>query len=152
MDALFQKSYLAFFMDEFTPEWIFKSKNHNWFGWQFGYSLKNLVLKNSELELEYNWTDQRIYMHKYPINDFYNHGNPLGFWAGPHAQEFLLNYYINFGDKTFKIHFSNSKRGLNTRNMVKDNYMDSQSPRFESGYEKRTITSINFRIVINFRF
>ena len=141
----FQKLYLAFFMDEFTPEWIFKSKNHNWFGWQFGYSLENLILQNSELELEYNWTDQRIYMHKYSINDFYNHGYPLGFWAGPHAQEFLLNYYINFGDKTFKIHFSNSKRGLNTRNMVKDNYVDSQSPRFESGYEKRTVTSINFK-------
>ena len=31
-------------------------------------------------------------MHKYDINDFYNHQQPLGFWAGPHAQEFLVNY------------------------------------------------------------
>ena len=27
-----QASYLAFYMDEFTPEWLFKTKNHNWFG------------------------------------------------------------------------------------------------------------------------
>ena len=40
-----------------------------------------------ELQLEYNFTDQRIYMHKYPINDFYSNEKPLGFWAGPHAQE-----------------------------------------------------------------
>ena len=56
-----QKTYVSFFMDEFTPEWIFKSKNHNWFGWQFGYNIKDLILKNSELQIEYNWTDQRIY-------------------------------------------------------------------------------------------
>ena len=66
-----QKTYVSFFMDEFTPEWIFKSKNHNWFGWQFGYNIKDLILKNSELQIEYNWTDQRIYMHKYDINDFW---------------------------------------------------------------------------------
>ena len=40
-----QGSYIGFFMDEFTPEWLLKSKNHNWFGLQLGYYLKDLILK-----------------------------------------------------------------------------------------------------------
>ena len=141
-----QKTYLSFFMDELTPEWIFKSKNHNWFGWQFGYSMRDVILKGSELQIEYNWTDQRIYMHKYTINDFYNHNHPIGFWAGPHAQELLFNYITYFGERVFKFHFSKIKRGLNTKEMVKDNYQDMQLNRYEKGYEERTLVSINFKI------
>ena len=95
-----QGSYIGFFMDEITPEWLLKSKNHNWFGLQIGYYIKDLILRNSKLQLEYNWTDQRIYRHKYDINDFYNHQQPLGFWAGPHAEEFLVDY-----NKYFKSFF-----------------------------------------------
>ena len=84
-------------------------------------------------------------MHKYSVNDFYSHGQPLGFWAGPHAQEFLLNYYIDHGDNIIKIHLSSTKRGMNTRYMVEDNYKDTQSKRFDLGYEERTIATINFR-------
>lgn len=140
-----QKSYVSFFMDEFTPEWIFKSKNHNWFGWQFGYNIKDLILKNAELQIEYNWTDQRIYMHKYDINNFYSHSHPLGFWAGPHAKEFLCNYSTYFGDSLLKFHFSKTKRGMNTREMVEDNYKDLQLERYREGYEERTLTSISLK-------
>ena len=146
-----QKMYVSFFMDEFTPEWIFKSKNHNWFGWQFGYSMKGLIWKKSELQIEYNWTDQRIYMHKYEINDFYNHQHPLGFWAGPHAEELLFNYVVNFGDRFLKFHFSKTKRGLNTREMVEDNYQDMQLERYKEGYEERTLISINFETPSNIK-
>ena len=146
-----QKMYVSFFMDEFTPEWIFKSKNHNWFGWQFGYSMKGLIWKKSELQIEYNWTDQRIYMHKYDINDFYNHQHPLGFWAGPHAEELLFNYVVNFGDRFLKFHFSKTKRGLNTREMVEDNYQDMQLERYKEGYEERTLISINFETPSNIK-
>ena len=146
-----QKMYVSFFMDEFTPEWIFKSKNHNWFGWQFGYSMKDLIRKKSELQIEYNWTDQRIYMHKYEINDFYNHQHPLGFWAGPHAEELLFNYVVNFGDRFLKFHFSKTKRGLNTREMVEDNYQDMQLKRYKEGYEERTLISINFETPSNIK-
>ena len=146
-----QKMYVSFFMDEFTPEWIFKSKNHNWFGWQFGYSMKGLIWKKSELQIEYNWTDQRIYMHKYDINDFYNHQHPLGFWAGPHAEELFFNYVVNFGDRFLKFHFSKTKRGLNTREMVEDNYQDMQLERYREGYEERTLISINFETPSNIK-
>ena len=88
----------------------FKSKNHNWFGWQFGYSMKDVILKGSKLQIEYNWTDQRIYMHKYTINDFYNHKHPIGFWAGPHAQELLFNTLLILR-KSSQISFFKIKRG-----------------------------------------
>ena len=142
----FQGSYIAFFMDEFTPEWLLKSKNHNWFGLQLGYYLKNLIFKNSKLQIEYNWTDQRIYMHKYDINDFYNHQQPLGFWAGPHAEEFLVNYQNYFKKKFLKLHFSHTKRGLNNRDMVADNYKDMQSDRFSLGSEERLIFSTDLKV------
>ena len=146
-----QKTYVSFFMDEFTPEWIFKSKNHNWFGWQFGYNMKDVILKKSELQIEYNWTDQRIYMHKYDINDFYNHQHPLGFWAGPHAEELLFYYVTNFGDRVLKFHFSKTKRGLNSRTMVEDNYQDMQLKRYEEGYEERSLISISFKTPSNIK-
>ena len=146
-----QKMYVSFFMDEFTPEWIFKSKNHNWFGWQFGYSMKDLIWKKSELQIEYNWTDQRIYMHKYEINDFYNHQHPLGFWAGPHAEELLFNYITYFKKRVLKFHFSKTKRGLNSREMVEDNYKDMQLKRYEEGSEERSLISIGFKTPSNIK-
>ena len=111
-------------MDEFTPECLFKSKNHNWFGWQFGYAIKDLGLKNSELQIEYNWTDQRIYMHKYDINDFYNHQHPLGFWAGPHAEE-LLFYYQNYSNEI--ITRSKTLELRNKMNLVKSNSINNSN-------------------------
>ena len=142
----FQGSYIAFFMDEFTPEWLLKSKNHNWFGLQLGCYFKDLISKNSKLQIEYNWTDQRIYMHKYDINDFYNHQQPLGFWAGPHAEEFLVNFENYFKSFFLKLHFSHTKRGLNSRNMVVDNYKDTQSDRYSLGTEKRLIYSVDLKV------
>ena len=142
----FQGSYISFYMDELTPEWLLKQKNHNWFGLQLGYFLKDLFSKNSKLQIEYNWTDQRIYMHKYGINDFYSHQQPLGFWAGPHAEEFLVSYEKYFKSFFLEFHFSHTKRGLNTRDMVADNYKDTQSDRFDLGSEKRMILYTNLNI------
>ena len=86
------KLYFGFFMDELTPEWIFSSKNHNWFAWQFGFNANNIFFNSETIFIEYNWTDQRIYKHKFNVNDYYSHEQPLGYWAGPHAQEFLAYY------------------------------------------------------------
>ena len=90
-------------------------------------------------------------MHKYDINDFYNHQHPLGFWAGPHAEELLFNYVVNFGDRFLKFHFSKTKRGLNTREMVEDNYQDMQLKRYKEGYEERALISINFETPSNIK-
>ena len=136
-----QKIYIAFFMDELTPEWIFNKKNHNWFAWQVGYKAKN-ILFNDNISFEYNWTDQRIFKHKYKVNDYYSHGQPLGFWAGPHAKEYLFDYYLTKGEHVFSIFYSLVKRGASTEQMVEENYNDIQSERYENGYEKSSIIKI----------
>ena len=77
--------YASLFVDEWRPEWTFKKNNRNWFGYQFGILKDNLISFNDFFQLEYNWTDHRIYKHKFPINDSYTYNYPIGFWAGPHA-------------------------------------------------------------------
>ena len=45
------------------------------------------------------------------MNDFYSHGFPLGFWAGPHAEEFFFSYNIDLIDMEWMIKISDAKRG-----------------------------------------
>jgi len=122
--------YLSFFMDELTPEWLFNSKNHNWFAWQIGFNSKSFLKRSIDWGFEYNWTDQRIYKHKFDVNDFYSHNSPLGFWAGPHAQEFILYANKNFKDIKINFTITTLKRGLNDNSSVLDNYKDKYLPRF----------------------
>ena len=131
------KLYFSFFMDELTPEWIFSSKNHNWFAWQFGFNANNIFFNSETIYIEYNWTDQRIYKHKFSVNNYYSHEQPLGYWAGPHAQEFLINYKLIIKNNTIFFEYHDVKRGLSTRSMVVDNYIDKQAKRFENGSEKK---------------
>ena len=129
--------YFGFFMDELTPEWIFKKKNHNWFAWQFGFSKKDFLLKGTSFIFEYIWTDQRIYKHKYPFNDFYSYETPLGFWAGPHAEEFLIDYNLAFKNNIVRIGSSIVKRGNIGNDLVQGNYQDTYNPRYFDGYEHK---------------
>ena len=122
--------YLSFFMDELTPEWLFKKNNGNWFAWQFGFDLKNIFSKSDYLKCEYNWADHRVYKHKYSINDYYSHDQPLGFWAGPHAEEFILSYGVKFKEIKFESKLLNAKRGQLTNQMVEDNYNSVYYPRY----------------------
>jgi hypothetical protein len=127
--------YLSFFMDEFTPEWLLKKKNHNWFAWQFGFHSDKIFKKNISLGIEYNWTDQRVYKHKFMINDFYSHNQPLGFWAGPHAQEFVSYITGDILDTKIYIELSSLKRGKTKQISIESNYQDLQSKRFDDSFE-----------------
>ena len=140
-----QKFYVGFFMDELTPEWIFNSKNHNWFAYQIGYGLDHLIFQNSSFILEYNWTDQRIYKHKYKINDFYSHSEPLGFWAGPHSEELLAYYSFSMNYFEVIINYSEVKRGLVSNETTITNYNDTYNPRYSDGYELRNYFSAKIR-------
>jgi len=139
--------YIGFFMDELTPEWLFRDNNHNWFSWQFGINLKKIFSNSDVLILEYNWTDHRIYMHKFPINDYYSHSQPLGYWAGPHAEEFLLNYKYGFNDYQIDIILSNVKRGSLTQDMIYNKYHDIIDQRFsgDPGYEQKSILKFDIQ-------
>lgn len=135
--------YLSFFMDELTPEWIFKKDNHNWFAWQFGLNMKNILFKSDYFTCEYNWTDHRIYKHKFPVNDYYSHDQPLGFWAGPHAEEFIVSYEAQFKIMKFLSKLSIAKRGQLTEQMLEDNYNSVSYTRYTGiiPFESRIVFS-----------
>ncbi|SVA96153.1 uncharacterized protein METZ01_LOCUS149007, partial [marine metagenome] len=137
--------YLGFYMDELTPEWLFRNNNHNWFAWQFGLNWQKLLSESDEIVCEYNWTDHRIYKHKFPINDYYSHDQPLGYWAGPHAEELLVQY--QYGLHSYQIHltFSNAKRGALTEEMLYNKYHDIEDQRFsgDPGHEQISLLRID---------
>ena len=55
----------SLFVDEWRPEWTFKDKNRNWFGYQIGLIGTNILSENDKVQLEYTWTDHRIYRHRF---------------------------------------------------------------------------------------
>ena len=123
--------YGSFLIDEWRPSLTFnKNKERNWFAYQLGTKGKNLFINNDNLILEYTWTDHRVYRHRFEINDYYNHGYPLGFWAGPHSEELFLNYNFEKFNFLFEIKYSNAKRGLLTEEMLTNQYID-QNDDFE---------------------
>ncbi|MAR15057.1 MAG: hypothetical protein CMG21_01180 [Candidatus Marinimicrobia bacterium] len=138
--------YGAFLMDEWRPSVTFnKDKERNWFAYQLGARFENLFLNDDFIKIEYNWTDHRIYRHRFPINDYYNHGYPIGFWAGPHSEELFLNYTFEIFDFIFKVNYSNAKRGLLTEEMLDNQYHnESDFERYSDGYE--SISLLNFTI------
>ena len=123
--------YGSFLMDEWSPPYTFIKDNQNWFGWQFGVQLENVTGKENSLQAEYTWTDHRIYKHKFQINDSYSWGYPIGFWAGPHAEELYIKSESNFPQFTITLVFSNTKRGEITPMMLADQYgRPNENPKF----------------------
>ena len=59
---------------------------------------------------------------RFSVNDFYSWGYPVGFWAGPHAQELYADYSFSLGDNQIEILISNAKRGEFTDSMRIDQY------------------------------
>ena len=103
------KLILLLFIDEWRPEWTFDKINRNWFGYQIGLNRSNVFIPGDDIfKLEYNWTDHRIYRHRFPINDSYSNGYSLGFWAGPHSEE-CLAIYITTDNFTFNFILQTSK-------------------------------------------
>ena len=105
------KFYATIFMDEWAPEKTFSKDNRNWFAYQSGLTCVQLLNNSDKLRLEFTWTDSRIYHHRFQVNDYYSHEYPLGFWGGPHAEEFYFSYYINMLDVDWSLNISNAKRG-----------------------------------------
>ena len=119
--------YGAFLIDEWRPATTFDTNERNWFAYQFGIKSNNLFFKNDEALIEYTWTDHRIYRHRFSINDFYNHGYPIGFWGGPHAEELFLNYSFEKFNLTFDIEYSFAKRGELSNEMLANQYSNNQA-------------------------
>ena len=138
--------YGALLIDEWTPAITFEKRNRNWFGYQLGFKSNNIYFNQDSFRIEYTWTDHRIYRHRYEINDFYNHDYPLGFWGGPHAQEFYSNYSFKLNEIFFNLTYSNAKRGILSDEMLTKQYTNSLEnfKRFGDGYEQ--ISNLELRI------
>ena len=140
--------YGVLLVDEWSPPYTFDKDNRNWFGWQAGLEKHGLLLPESSLRLEYTWADHRIYRHRFSINDFYSYGYPLGFWAGPHAEELYIDYRFALGKNHMEFIYSNSKRGKLTAAMLDDQYdRPNDSPpiyvRFSGRTESKQVLSIS---------
>tara|TARA_B100000029_G_scaffold343795_1_gene336215 strand:+ start:604 stop:1944 length:1341 start_codon:yes stop_codon:yes gene_type:complete len=131
-------------IDELSPGIIFEKNNRNWIGWQFGFNKKNFLLNKSNLNFEYSWTDHRIYRHRFPINDYYSWGYPIGFWAGPHAQEFYIDYNIEFDNNLISISYSDAKRGELSEQMMIDQYQTRYYDRFSNITENKKSIIIKY--------
>ena len=134
--------YGSLLIDEWAPTYTFEKDNNNWFGWQTGIELKNVVLSESKMHIEYTWTDHRIYRHRFPVNDYYSWGYPVGFWAGPHAEEIYISYSFNISDNYIRMRFSDAKRGKLTYDMLEAQYSTPNEhrpiyERFSEGLEEK---------------
>ena len=134
--------YAVLFIDEWRPEWTFEKKNRNWFAWQIGFTRTELFMKSDKLEAEFTWTDHRIYQHRFSINDYYSHGYPLGFWAGPHAQELFIKYEKSFHNYGLTITYSDVTRGELTEEMLENQYEDFLYNRFSGSSENRMVIEV----------
>ena len=139
--------YGAFIMDEWSPPYTFDKDNRNWFGWQSGFSVKNTLIKSSILNVEYTWTDHRIYRHRFEVNDYYSWGYPVGFWAGPHAHELYIDYNFEYSNVKYKFIFSDASRGELTDFMIEDQYSRPNETkiykRFSEFKERKQLYSIS---------
>lgn len=77
------RTNIAFIMDEWAPFSTFDMENHhNWFGVQIGHSQLFSILNNDfYFRNEYAFIAPQIYEHKFPINQSYNQGYPIGYWS-----------------------------------------------------------------------
>ena len=134
--------YGSLFIDEWRPEWTLDEKNRNWFGYQLGIVGHNILNNNDLIRIEYNWTDHRIYKHRFPINDSYSYDYSIGFWAGPHAEELYLSYKFNIKEFNILANISNVKRGEYSSQMLEDQYNNILNERFSGNTEKRLFANI----------
>tara|TARA_B100000674_G_scaffold496194_1_gene525705 strand:+ start:52 stop:1485 length:1434 start_codon:yes stop_codon:yes gene_type:complete len=142
----YKNLYGSLLIDEWMPSKTFsKSNERNWFAYQLGLNFSKIFSNNDTFIAEYNWTDHRVYKHRYEINDFYNHNYPIGFWGGPHSQEFYVNYFFTKYNITYNFEFSSSKRGILTDEMVNNQYSNDNDDfiRFEDGHEKISTLQIS---------
>ncbi len=94
IDWLHQKgrTNFAFYVDEWAPFDTFdKTNHHNWIAFQIGHT-QLLTIKNElfYIRFENAIIAPQIYEHKFPINENYNQGYPLGYWSKGDSFDFWV--------------------------------------------------------------
>ncbi len=145
--------YSALVVDEWTQPDSFKKNHKNWFIYQFGMNFRPSIFDNLDqtLTIEYIRSDNRVYSHKFSINDFYSYEYPLGFWAGPHAEQIYLSYFQRGKKIDFKIEISHSKRGESVYG-YNNNFIDRYSGIVERKQNTKLSTNYRYNKRIEFNF
>lgn len=157
------RTYFGLSIDEWSPSYTFDKEHKNWFIYQFGFLRENIFFNNDIFQIEYTHSDPRVYRHRFNINDYYSYDYPLGFWAGPHAEHFLLEYTNQTSLFDINFIYSFSKRGHLTEEMRERQYNYSDNfyiDRYSDGFESKnsfavTISNISFKkinIDIGYRY
>ena len=146
--------YTSLVIDEWTPPDTFKKEHKNWFIYQFGIDIEtNLFNEKGQFIFEYLHSDNRVYRHKFAINDFYSYSYPLGFWAGPHSSQLFFFFEQRIGKYDLTIEYSDSKRGES-----KYGYNNNFSQRYLNGFEQKKIYKVglsynyNNQILLDFSY
>ncbi len=150
------KTYFGLSIDEWSPSYTFNKEHKNWFIYQFGILRENIFFNNDIFQIEYTYSDPRVYRHRFNINDYYSYDYPIGFWAGPHAEHFLVEYTNEISFFNINFIYSFTKRGHLTEEMrqqqynyINNFYIDRYSGGFESKNSFATTISINYFKKIN---
>ncbi|MCH8011746.1 MAG: hypothetical protein IIA61_07345 [Candidatus Marinimicrobia bacterium] len=114
--------------------------------WQAGLRWQRLFKKSDQLTIEWTWTDHRVYRHRFSINDYYSNGYPLGFWAGPHAEELFIEYSLVLYDTRIILSYSNTKRGQLTDQMLEDQYNTVPYQRFSGPVNYEHLQTIDLLV------
>ena len=137
-----KKFYFSLMIDEWDPDLTFEKYNENWFAYQIGAQLKNVILKTDLIDFEYSWTDYRVYENQHETVNFYLEGYPLGYWAGSHARTYLLNYKLLLSKFNIVMSYLNVKKGMSPIDLIDIAYNKIEFDRYSLGYEQKKIFSI----------
>jgi hypothetical protein len=88
--------YGAWYLEEWTPEAVFGDDEHNWFAFQAGVSVFDMLgaMSNLDFTAEYTRLNPTVYAHRQPINDRLSTGAPLGHWLGRNGDQWL--WYLRY--------------------------------------------------------
>ena len=90
--------------------------------------------------------DDRVYRHRLSANNYYSWGYPVGFWGGPHSEEFYFSYSFNLNNNNCQILYTSAKRGVLSDSLLVDQYnrpsLDPIYQRYSQGLEKKNLLSI----------
>tara|TARA_Y100000588_G_scaffold103257_1_gene112495 strand:- start:484 stop:1281 length:798 start_codon:yes stop_codon:yes gene_type:complete len=140
--------YLNLTVDEWSPPYTFDKNNKNWIVYQIGEKIESILFENDILRSEYIWSDHRVYRHRFNINDYYSYDYPMGFWGGPHSENFFIDYSFDLGDYNLTVLYSDAKRGALTQEMLENQYSSDNNyfERYSNGFERKIINGVNLKI------
>jgi hypothetical protein len=105
------RTNFAFYVDEWAPFDTFdKNNHHNWIASQIGHT--HLFPINNDIfyfRIENTFLAPQIYEHKFPINQNFNQGYPIGFWSKGDSFDFwFVMAWINESKFSPRVEFENT--------------------------------------------